>query len=290
MPAKFFGQFLLERGVISRDVLLDAITYQKSIHQPLCALALEKGYLTPVQLEELDADHKESDKKFLELAVKKNMLRFEQLEELGKLQSERWMFLGEALVEKGHLSLVKLQELLEEYRKEQQIKDTDLDTVLADVPEKDVISSFLQLTVDLFLHYTKQIVEVISVEKTDFDPKGISYIFSQHVTGDKNFHYALALPEALTLSIASYILREEIKEMCDTVLDAVSEFVNVVIGNGCTRLSMKDFTVSAEPPRIVTKEMIKKLLPAEVIAVRMKTVKGEFEIMFFFSTNNKTEE
>ena len=31
MPVKFFGQYLLEKNLINRDSLLDAISYQKQI-------------------------------------------------------------------------------------------------------------------------------------------------------------------------------------------------------------------------------------------------------------------
>ncbi|MBN1268241.1 MAG: chemotaxis protein CheX [Kiritimatiellae bacterium] len=288
MAAKFFGQYLLEKGAITRAMLLDAIEYQRQINTPLCMLAVEKGYLSRDQLRALDEAHKTSDKKFMELAVKENMLSFEQLEELGNARSERWMFLGEALVQRGHLTLVRLNELLEEYTRDLQPAATETDDALAGVPEQEVVSALLQVTVDLFLHYTKQIVQIVSVDKARAEPDDIAYVFAQRVTGDKKFHYALALPEELILSIASYMLGEQVAEVDDMALDTVSEFVNVVIGNGCTKLSMENFKVHAEPPRVMTKQMMQDLLPSHIVAVNMRTTKGVFRILFFFEQENNS--
>ena len=50
MSAKFFGQFLLEKGRISSQQLVDALEYQKSVTQPIAVLALESGMLTADQV------------------------------------------------------------------------------------------------------------------------------------------------------------------------------------------------------------------------------------------------
>lgn len=284
MSTRFFGQFLLERGVITRDMLLDAIKHQKTINKPLCALAVEKGYLSQQQLQELDAEHRKSDRKFLEIAVRKEMLQFQQLEDLARAKSDRWVFLAEALVDKGYVNLVQLNQLFEEYRKVMSPAPTGPGPALAGIPEQEVVSALLDVTVDLFVHYTKQVVEVTSVARVSGEPDDVAYVFTQEVTGDKNFFYALALPEKLTLSIASYMLQEEQKEINSMALDAVSEFVNVVIGNGCTKLSLNDFKVHAKAPQIMTRDMVKRLLPADVIAVNMKTTRGDFRVLFFFES------
>lgn len=279
---KFFGQFLLERGAITREQLLDAIKYQKEISKPLCALAIEKGALSRKQIDALDEEHQRSDRKFLEIAIRENMVSFQQLEDLCKAKSARWVFLGEALVNRGHLTLAQLNELFEDYRKEQPADDIFLEKVLAGLPEQDIVTSLLQVTADLFVHYTKQIVQIVSVEKAPADLEGVAFLFAQKVTGDKNFLFALALPEELVLKIASHMIQEKQKEVNATVLDAVSEFVNVIIGNGCTKLSMKDYKVHAEAPRIMTGETWRKLHPHQAVAVNMKTHSLALKVLFFF--------
>ncbi len=282
MVVKFFGQYLLDKGVITRDQLLDAINHQKEISKPLCTLALEKGYLSAEQIAEMEAERIKSDKKFMGIALDRKILSFEQLEQLYKVKTERWIFLGEALVERGHLSLTQLGELLKEYRRQLPVEEGPLERVLAGVKGRDIISAMLQVTVDLFIHYTKKIVQVVSVENAAREPEGVAYLLSQKVTGDRTFHYALALPEELTLAIASHMMGAEQAEVTPTVLDAVTEFANVVVGNGCARLSLKNVKVAADPPRIMTKETLSKIKPSEIISVNMKTIKGTFRVLFFF--------
>lgn len=290
MSVKFFGQFLLECGAITREMLLDAIRYQKEINKPLCALALEKGYLDKQQIEALDAEHLRSDKKFMEIAISSKILTFDQLEELYKAKSARWVFLGEALVDRRYLTLSQLNDLFEEYRRQLPVEEGKLEDLLEGMPEPDILTAMLQVTVDLFIHYTKQIVQVESVEKTAQKLEGVAYMFAQKVVGDRVFHYALALPEELTLAIASHMMGTDQTEINPTVLDAVSEFANVVVGNGCTRLCLKSFKVMPEPPRIMTQETVAKLHPTEVVSVNMKTTKGTFRVLFFFEEVNDTVE
>jgi len=283
MSTKFFGQFLLEKGVISREVLLDAVQHQKSINLPLCALAVEHGYLTAEQLEALDAEHTKSDRKFMEIALQDGMLTYGQLESLSKVRSERWVFFGEALVRRGHLSLVELNTLFEEYRAKQQPAADELTETLADVPDKLIISSLLRTTLDLFLHYTKQIIKVKSVVARCEPPEDIAYVFAQKVTGNRPFFYALALPEELTLLVADYIMQEENARIDEMVLDAVTEFVNIVVGNACASLDMADYKVSAEPPQLMLKETFLKLLSScNGVTVDLETAKGDFRAFFLF--------
>lgn len=283
MATRLFGQFLLERGVISRDALLDVVKCQKSINLPLAALAVENGYLSREQIAWLDTQPRGSDKVFMELVLQKGILTVEQLENLSKQRSSRWIFLGEALVQRGYLTLAQLNDLFELYRKEQIVPDADVLPIPPGVVEKELISSMIKVTADIFLHYTKQLVKVLSIERVTNEPGDITYLFTQRITGEKAFCYGLAMSEPLTLTIASKMLQEEAQEINALVLDAVTEFVNVVVGNGCAKLSMSSARVSAEPPQVMLKEMLSRILPKDSVAVRMQTEKGEFTVFFVFN-------
>ena len=78
-------------------------------------------------------------------------------------------------------------------------------------------------------------------------------------------------------------MQETMTEIDAVVLDAVSEFVNLVVGNGCTKLNMNNFKVMAEPPEIVMKEMLKKVIPGDTVGICLKTPSEEFRVFFFFS-------
>mgnify|MGYP001595311946 CR=1 FL=1 len=150
MATKLFGQFLLERGAISREALLEAVKHQKSIHVPLCALAIEQGYFTKEQLVQLDAERQRSDRAYMDIARQAGVLNAGQIEELSKLHSDRWIFLGEAILEKGFLTLAQMNTFLEEYRREQGEPDPEVRPTQAEIPHKGIVQAFVQITVDVF--------------------------------------------------------------------------------------------------------------------------------------------
>jgi CheY-specific phosphatase CheX len=181
------------------------------------------------------------------------------------------------------LSLSRLRDLFEEYKKERITADPDFGLPQSATKEREVITALLKITVDIFIHYTRQIVKVSSIADTAPEPEDVAFTFSQKIKGDKNFYYLLALPEALTRAIASYILQQEVAEIDGIALDAVSEFVNVVVGNGCAQMSAKnDWKVTAEPPQVMPKRMLAKLLTSNTVTVTMKTTKGDFQVIFAF--------
>ena len=50
MPSKLFGQYLLERSVITPKILVEVMAYQREIIQPLCKVAVEQGYSAEQEL------------------------------------------------------------------------------------------------------------------------------------------------------------------------------------------------------------------------------------------------
>jgi CheY-specific phosphatase CheX len=283
MACKFFGQFLLEQGIVSRDALLQAIDHQRAIAFPACALAISRKILTAENLATLETQGPMEST--LTRALQMGVINQTQLDEINGQTAERWMYLAEALMHKGHVGLRQFGELVDQYRREQEPLDPSIGNTLGEIPEKDLVTSFLEVTVDLFLHYTRQIVQVDSVEKVSCQPDAISYVFSQQVLGDRSFSYALALPEKLVILIASHMLQEEVRSVDAMVMDAGAEFVNMIVGHGCIKLNMKNTRVTAAPPQAVMGNRLMNVLPPTTLGVRMRTAKGSFQVVFIFSQN-----
>ena len=101
MAIKFFGQFLLEKGVIDKKQLLEAVEYQTKINVKLGTLAIDKGYLNYKQVEKIVDLQRKKNKFFSELALEENFLSKSQLDDLLKVQKSDRVYLGEALVKKN---------------------------------------------------------------------------------------------------------------------------------------------------------------------------------------------
>lgn len=290
MP-KFFGQFLLERGAISREMLLSAMADRREITKPLCSLAIEKKCFSPEQLDELDEERRRTGRKFMTLAALRGAVTFGQLEMLNECPCESWQYLGEALANAGHLRLVQLDRLYDEFGKERQrtqiVPIPELE--LARVARKEVVLPVLKITVDLFLHYARQLVRIVAVDRVRDLPEATTHVFTQKVLGHAAFCYVLALPAELALALAEFLVQEEFENVNETALDAVSEFLNIVVGNVCTQLGGDSSTSMTDPPQVMTRDMARHLLPEGApVTVTLRTSKGDFRVQFFFDEQEQT--
>ncbi|HZA56441.1 MAG TPA: hypothetical protein VE616_19520, partial [Candidatus Udaeobacter sp.] len=67
MNTRFFGQYLLEKGRITSQQLLDALEYQKEITTPIGAMSLEQSLLTTEQFKKVLEQQKKKSRSFGEL-------------------------------------------------------------------------------------------------------------------------------------------------------------------------------------------------------------------------------
>jgi len=281
---KSLAEFLLERGIVSRENLLDAVEHQKKINLSLCALAVEQGMLAAEQLAEFDEEQRDVDRKFAPMAEKKGLLNAEQLEALAQAKKDRWVFLGEALVQRGYLGSVQLEQLLREYRLSQSPARSELREAIGEMPEKDIVSAVLDATLRIFLHFTKELVRLVEVSEDTLHPPKDAHIFTQRVTGDVTFDYALILPEKLTLFLASSITGEPATRMNQVVHDVISEFLNIVVGSSCIALNMNAYHVRADPPQFMTATRFVELITTtqKAVKTRLATDEGAFDILLCF--------
>lgn len=274
MAVKFFGQYLLEKGIISREALLDALEYQKSINLPLGALALERRLLSSEQVRQINDEQMRTDKKFGEVAVERNFLTKAQLDDLLKTQAQRWVFLGEALVKKNHLTPDELDAALKTYKKEQEMDEQVVRTDLAAIPESLLVESTLDVSIKMFLRLAREVVKVTSVKKEAMPLKS-DHLIWQEVKGDKHFVIALAVPTSLLLSMGSAMIKKPQNEVSELVLDAGKEFLNIVVGNTCARLSQEELKLQPTPPVATEDASLAEGANACVVS-RMVSTGGDF--------------
>lgn len=253
MPLKFFGQFLLERGKILREELLDALEFQQQTNLKLGNIALETGYLTKEQVENIHQDQQRTDKMFGEIAVNLKYLNSKQVEELLQIQKNARITLGEALVQKGYLSLATLEQELAEFKKLQEGVVEKVYLAVRKSPTPVIPEIFLDLTIKLF----RRMVDV-DLEVTDSHrdvTKIAPYLWNiyQRFSGDCSGLCVVSLTETIFLKTASHIAQEKIWEIDDLAKDGVREFVNIVVGNSAAKLSHDHgIQISLHPPKFFT--------------------------------------
>ena len=274
MSAKFIGQFLLEKGLITREALLAATEHQQRVNLTLGGLAVAQGMLTEAQANSINMEQQRTDKRFGEIALEQNLLGTQQLNDLLRTQKEKRVFLGEILIRQGHISHEKFESELALFKQEQERNAELVKVDLHSLPQREVIEDFIDVTLKIFLRLAKEQVKITSVTHTE---KPFPYAVAQRINGDKKFDYVMAMPEQMLLVLSEHFLKIKNTTVDELVLDAASEVVNIITGNGCSKLSVRGMKVTLEPPRVIT-------APASdyLVCVSMSAVVADFEVRFYF--------
>jgi CheY-specific phosphatase CheX len=274
MTAKFIGQFLLEKGAITREALLEATEQQMRVNLTLGALAVAKGFLNESQADAINLEQQRTDKRFGEIAISRFLLTERQIDELLNEQKKRRVFLGEILIQQGHISKEKFETELTLFKKEQERNAEVVKIDLHALPQHVVIEDFLDMTLKILLRVAKEQVKITSVSHTALQ---CPHTFAQRIHGDQKFEYVLALPTNMLFSLCHHFLRINCTEVNELALDAIREVLNIISGNGCAKLSARGMKVSLDPPRDIS-----GAAPANAICIGMSSVDADFEVRFYF--------
>jgi len=249
MGIKFFGQYLLEKGSITKEQLLDAVAFQEEQNIKFGVYAMRKGYITKEQLENVLREQKNSDMKFGEIAIKFRYLSAEQVNEIATKQQNDHIYLGTALVMKGHMSREMLEKELKEYQQEQ----TEYSPTRA-FPAKIEKEDDLLYLIDLIDRLLVRVAD-IKVKKGDIIKK-----HKQFEKGDYGAYVAFRGSIKVTLlfnfaeDVARKITAKLLGEDCDKneiIEDAVKEFINIISGNISAKLAQEGKSVEFSVPAIL---------------------------------------
>ena len=284
MSAKFFGQYLLEKGRITSQQLVDALEYQKSISSPIGALALDHGLLTADQVKMILGRQLKSGKRFGELAASLGLLTQAQVDELLQAQSSHKLLLGEALMVKGYISVETLERELREYKREEDKLSTQLNATFNTIGNKQIVKTFTDLMVMMFNNFGQQDIKVEQCETGKDKVRLFRWVISQKIAGENvEFNCLLSVPPKLMLQMASTMLAENIITADELALDATKEFVNIANGNACAKLSEDGVDLTMLPPEVYETTTKPYLLQnREIICVHLALPDAKLEVAFEF--------
>ena len=285
MSAKFFGQFLLERGRITSQQLYQALEFQKQLKLPVGVLALESGLLTSDQIKAVVARQYKSDKLFGELALAMGLLNQAQLDELLERQVSHKVRLGEALIVKGYVDLDVLDKELKEFQKEESRIAQQVATAFNNLANRQIVKTFTDLMVMMFTDFGgQQDVKVEHCETGKEKVRLFRWVISQNIAGENvDFNCLLSVPPKLMLQIASTMLDQDISTADELALDATKEFVNIANGNACAKLSEDGVTLTMQPPQVYeTTSKPYSIQKQDVVCVHLAAPDAKLEVAFEF--------
>lgn len=256
MFSQLFGNYLVDKGVISPEDYQAAIMKQLDVRVKLGTIAVAEGLLTEQQVEMLNKLQMQFDKRFGDLAVEKELLTQEQVQMLLKKQGNPYMQFLQVLLESGRISVPQMDEQLSAFQKEKGFSDADMtalknddfDTLIpifafSSKPFVTELAGLVIRNINRFVTRDFYVGQIRHVEQMEY-----RYLAGQRTTGDYNLYMALVEEEDNSgfTALACAFAGEEFQQVDADVYDAVCEFINCCSGLFASDVSSKGINMDME--------------------------------------------
>ncbi|HBA86431.1 MAG TPA: chemotaxis protein CheX [Geobacter sp.] len=249
MAVKFFGQFLVEKGLVSRDAILAAIDLQERKNLKLGEMAISMGYLTQADVDRAHQAQFSKDMKLGDLLVEVGVLTADQLREVIARQKETHLYIGEALVLVGSLTGEQLQRHLGEFKLDQAPYVSERIELPAGIGNSETWEMAADLTYKMVtrvldLQFRPGKCHPVTTLETNFMMAAMDF------NGDVEARYILSVSAGAQKMVARAILGAGSVEgePAEVLEDTVMEFVNVVCGNIVAKASQMGAAIGITPP------------------------------------------
>ncbi len=201
MASRFFGQFLVARGMISPEALAKAVSLQESTNLSFGQTAITLGLLTLDQISRISHAQRTVDMMYGELAVKMGFMTSAQATQVLTEQRHKRIYIGEALVQIGAISQHVLQSLLDEYAQEQ----APFNPTGLELPDNVPLPHLSLIMCETSKKMLARLVNLVIkpgpcelVKKIDGNHLAVSVDF----TGDVTVRYVITFPEVIRKNVA----------------------------------------------------------------------------------------
>jgi len=250
MFSQFFGNFLLNNKIVKPNQLAEAIQLKKTTRLKLGVLAINAGFMTSKQVDEVHAKQATVDKRFGDIAVDFGFVTEAQVDELLSSQKLGYLILGQALVDKGYMNNAQFEKAIADYKAKYKITENELSSDKKEALQS-VISEFYHFdtlkNADIFNEYILLLYNnIIRFIGDDFTPLEANVInnykcnelISQNISGDFSAYTAIEADPTAFVSFASRYAGEELGEVNEFSVATVGEFLN--LHNGLFSVNMSN--------------------------------------------------
>ncbi|MCR5097414.1 MAG: chemotaxis protein CheX [Lachnospiraceae bacterium] len=261
MFAQFFGNFLLGKDAVTPEQLAKAIAQTQSTHVKLGTIAMQKGYMTAAEVDEVCFMQTREDKRFGEIAVERNYLFEDQLEDLLETQNSNYLLLGQALVDLGYLTNEELESHLIEYQAEndlgslsagdesddavERLVENFLEDADGEIPDHAVI--YIKLVFNSLVRFVGQ--DFTPLAPIEVDSYEAHCCVTQRIGGPIHITASLDMDEDVAIEFASRYADMEFDSFDEYAEASLEDFLN--LHNGLFTVNMSNsraMELSLEPP------------------------------------------
>lgn len=249
---QFFGQFLLENAIISAQQLRAAVNAQQETEASRLGFrAVNAGFMASADVAQVKSAGGTTVKSFCEIAQRDSLLSEERVDTLLNSQMDESVTLGEALVGTKALDAEALGQQLEKFNSDVYKGQANLTELLAGRPNADVLEAMVGLTSEVSMKLLQVLLQAESCSSELEAVAPSEYTIYQSFKGDWSGQLRLNLSSKFMMRIGSKLLEEEALIVNKTIIDATCEFLSILTGNICAKLSTQGKTVEITAPRYV---------------------------------------
>ena len=248
MGSMFFGQYLLSKGVIDREALIDAIEQQRKTNLSVVDLAVRYGCIDEQVAQSIMTRYRTTDAGLEELCIEYGKIDRQKLDEFREIQQRNWVRMGAALVAAGHLTDEQVEEHLAAFHDAQREANEQLEADFRACRDSETVRAVVELSVFHLKRFTDGPVKLQTVAEDDGELADGRRRYAQKLKGDRDFFVVLDLPPRVALVVAEGFIGIPVEEDSEVAIDAVCECVNIIGGHACTRLEASGFKIWPEPP------------------------------------------
>src|SRR3990172_2550224 len=252
MPVKFFGQFLLEKGIVTREALLKAVGPQDSTTPKFGDAARPMGLITDADIERVHEAQRSEDLPFGDMCVKLGILTADQLKEVLVKQKAGHLFIGEALIRSGAINANDLPKYLEAFKADQAPYVIDKVAIPAGVPDAALWEAAADLTCKMLSRVASITVrpgQCVLTQRFNANDTVVAIC----MTGSVKARYLFSVSAAVRTLIARAMLYTDdvSKEQEDMLNDTVKELANVICGHIEAKASQMGKEIGISPPEVL---------------------------------------
>lgn len=252
MATKFFGQYLLEKGLINKDQLLATLDEQRTQNPRIGYLAVAEGFISMAQAKQINQRQISTDARFGDLAIFMGLIDSEQLDHLVELQSRKRKFFGELLIELKYLDAETVAAELQMHQLQQRKYSSQIQGLVENHNFSQSINTSVNIACKLFTRILlvparfSALATGQDLEEYCDSPLQLSSITIESV---KDITLSIVAEENLMLEIASRLIGIDRAEVdLDLGVDATGEFLNILVGYYAKETIPQDCSYNVTPP------------------------------------------
>ncbi len=286
MYTQLFGHYMLNNGIIDADELHAALTAMTRIKAKLGAAAIDAGYMTAAQVDEIHELQHTVDKRFGDIAVSKGYLTEEQVRMLLTKQKNANLVLGQALIDFGFISNKEFEDALTDYKRKASLINGESEEERMENEMVQILGIDTMQDSEFFAEYILLFIRnLIRFLGDDFSFAGVArmttismnYACCQTISGPLNAKVVLGGTELGFIGIAARYAGENLTETDDYTKACVGELLN--LQNGLFAVNMSNSgNMELELSPQTSEEQLMMNIPENGIAVTLSFSFGDIKI------------